>query len=219
MTVQIPDKFKFNSKIYDLLQEDEDIFLFNPHDYGFDAYDKASFCWKGHLSTYSIKDNKLVLSKLEINNTDKVKLNNENPKRGILLSIIYNTKLGSMIDGFDYKYNNINLDIDYTGTLLIGRDEVECDFDYDYYYYNYVMSPHSYNEVIKLEFSKGKLINTIDISVDMINLRERLSTEYKNKTYYDTEVDYSELDEIDELLVSKKIIRLEEINVEDNKML
>lgn len=180
MTLQISDKLKYNSKTYELLQEDGEAYLFNPLKYGFDIYDKSSDCWKGHISTYSIKNNYLVLDRLEINSNKKINLNNIKPNKGILIYFISKLKIWKMI-GFDYIYKNINLKINYTGKILIGFDEIKCDFDDNYYDENYVLSPHSFKEVIKLEFIKGRLVNVTDISKDMIKLRKSLENKYKSK--------------------------------------
>lgn len=186
MTVQVSDQLKYNSKTYELLQEDGDPFLFNPLKYGFDIYNKSSDCFKGHISTYAIKNNYLVLDRLEVNSTKKVNLNNIKPNKGILMYFISKLKIWKMI-GFDYIYKNINLRINYTGEILIGFDEIACDFDDNYYYENYVLSPHSFKEVIKLEFVKGRVVNVTDISKDMIKLRELLEIKYKSKYEYEYE--------------------------------
>ena len=170
MTLQISTK-------YDLLYEEGALRLFNPLDIGFETYSKSSMCWSGHMCVYKVKNNELYLDRLDINSENKIKINGKEPSR--VLSILTYLK-DIFCFGFDYTYKNIKLKLNYTGEILIGKGNVENDFDNDYYYDECLMSPHSYEEVLKLKFKNGKLITVTNISNELDGLRKRIRKKYQN---------------------------------------
>lgn len=190
MTLQISDKFYYNANEYNLLYKEGDELLFNPSNHGFDPYDNSSGCWKGYLCEYIIDNNYLKLDNLYINNKVKIPFNGIRPDNFIstLVSLVKDKNSLHYITSFDHKYTNINFKINYTGECLIGYGYTEHSFDYEYYNYNCVLSPHSFTQVLKLQFNKGKLINITDISSELESLRKELQLQYtttKRKDIYD----------------------------------
>lgn len=183
MTLQISDKFFYNSKEYNLLYREGDQFLFNPSIYGFEPYDNSSNCWKGYLCEYIIDNNYLKLNNLYINNKIKLPFNGVKPDNfiSILVSLIKNKNSFYDITSFDHRYTSINFKIDYSGEILIGYGYIEHSFDYEYYNYNCILSPHSFTEVLKLRFNKGKLISVTDISSKLDRIRKDLRLQYTTK--------------------------------------
>ena len=129
------------------------------------------------MCVYKVKNNELYLDRLDINSENKIKINGKEPSR--VLSILTYLK-DIFCFGFDYTYKNIKLKLNYTGEILIGKGNVENDFDNDYYYDECLMSPHSYEEVLKLKFKNGKLITVTNISNELDGLRKRIRKKYQN---------------------------------------
>lgn len=137
---------------------------------------------KGHLCTYTVSNNKLLLSNLEINNNRKIKINEIGPmrKKYIHLALkhgLKNVLYNYLLEGFDYKYKNIGLNIVYTGYVLIGRGhlwEYEEIFDYD----ECLISTYLFEEVLKLEFINGDLVQVENISEEIDLKRKKLISKY-----------------------------------------
>ena len=69
MTAQISNLFKINEKEYDLIGSSRDI-DFDPREYGLTPVAPHTACWRGYYYVANIKDNKLVVENLHVNNAD-----------------------------------------------------------------------------------------------------------------------------------------------------
>ena len=147
MTGQIPDHFIYNDKEYSLvgLEGDE---LFFPQDYGMETKSPHTACWRGYVITYGLLDNKLVVKNADIF-TDKPKaINNVKPK--------------SEDNSFKQFYQDVNLELKFTGSIIIA-----CDFIQERYVHMGFQSPSSFRDVHELTFKDGILVEAKDISEDM----------------------------------------------------
>lgn len=188
MTVQLSDYIYYNDKEYSLLYKKNQNLVFDPCDYGFDPNCNLSDCYKGHICTYEIHDNKLFLDKLEINNKFPLKFNKKSPSK---IKFLNYSKKGRL-KGFKYIYKNLKFYVNYTGEILIGRFPCFYDFDYNYYNENHLESPHSFQKVYKLFFRRGKLVKIVDVSNKLEHLRKVLRMEYLHKNELNTDkMDFS----------------------------
>lgn len=154
MTYQIRDTFILNGKEFDIEQIiQKSNKWFSPYQYGFIPYYKCTACWRGYHCCYAIKEGRLYLVTLNINNK-----NDEYPK---FMEIEANTI--NPAEWFKATYNNVFLDFKFTGKIILSRD-----FIYDKYSkYNEYPSIWMFEKVIELYFRRGKLIYVLDKSEEM----------------------------------------------------
>jgi hypothetical protein len=152
MTAQIPDEvFLYGVKFSLVGIQGEG--LFSPEDFGIFARFNNTACWRGYVMTYIVNNDQLVL--------DKMRVNTKNPKE------INNVKPESGGDLFDYCYNNLNLNTEFTGKLLLAKDFIQS-----MYVHMGFQRPMAYKTVVELHLEKGKIILFIDLSRKMEGERE-----------------------------------------------
>ena len=69
----------YSTKKYEILERSLNTRLFNPRDYGFNTYSKATCCWKGYVCDFKLEQNHLLIDSLSINSNAALKLNNVEP--------------------------------------------------------------------------------------------------------------------------------------------
>ena len=77
---------------------------------------------------------------------------------------------------FDHYYD-LNLEINFTGKMLLGRDFIR-----EYYIHMGHQQAWSYETVYEFEFTDGKLINIIDLSKCVAELRKDINN---NPTFFE----------------------------------
>ena len=129
-----------------------------------------------YISTFAIIDNKLVLNGLYTNNGYKIEnkvplINNRLPK-------ISSPRI--RIDGTDngwreFIYEDINLNIDYTGSIIIMKDFIKNKYS------NFLQFPSliHYNVVLQLAINNGNLINIKNLSDIASSAREGNFVDYE----------------------------------------
>lgn len=164
MTAQINDKFIFNGHSYDISAIQLPCEFFCIEKLGIFPTEKTTACWRGYVAEFAILENRLVLKDLTTNNgkrdVEPVVLN------GISPFIIGSEKYQ------DWYYENINLEISYSGAILITDG-----FLREYYVHMGFQSPFSYTKVVELIFEHGLLISTNDLSDVATKFREEVATE------------------------------------------
>ncbi|MCL2063415.1 MAG: hypothetical protein FWG98_03450 [Candidatus Cloacimonetes bacterium] len=159
MTAQSPDIFLLNRVKHELSAIENINSFLDIYSLGFEPEAVTTACWRGYIATYSIYRNRLVLKKLETNNGNKKDfipplLNSKEPI--VICPYGDNEEYNSWKD---YIYNNVNLFINYTGSILITKD-----FIWKFYVHMGFQNPISYNIVKELTFEEGYLLATNDLS-------------------------------------------------------
>lgn len=163
MTAQIPEKIRYLDTDYEIAAI-ENKWPFNPADYGFEPVMMHTACYRGFHSLYLIEEDRLVLHRLTINlETEAQKWQGVEPEE----------------EGF-VVYKDVGLPITYTGGVIIG-DGMLREF-YDHMGYQY---PYCYEEVKELRLEEGELLEVIDHSEKMEEIRKEVrkksSQGYKGK--------------------------------------
>ena len=126
----------------------------------------SSACWRGFVRTFFIKDEKLLVKSLRVNDAAIQK----NPEGPTINGVAPERKKGKPIL-FNKFYPDIFLQIDYTGSLLIGRD-----FERKLYVHMGFHPAWKYRQVHELVFTGGKLDSATDLSEKMAEIRRSVST-------------------------------------------
>ena len=158
MTAQISDEYTYKGKKYDIIASSAPI-EFDPNEHGFNPSAPHTACWRGYWCVYSIDGRKLTLHTLHINCDD-----NNYPD-------LFGTKAVKAHNGWDYgmEYRNIGYVVDFNGSVVLGRDFIQ-----DYYIHMGFQQPWAYGKVIELVLEKGMLINEIDHSAYVADLRKKI---------------------------------------------
>lgn len=159
MTAQISDIIFYSNKKYDLVAIEKEL-EFHPENYGLEPQPVSTACYRGYYCEYSFIEKQLVLSKLNINlkEEDKPAINGIQPQK----SKHFETS------GF-WEYNDLNIPMDYSGGIIIARK-----FMAEFYIHMGFQQPYSYKEVFELIIDKGKLLECIDHSKRMEEIRDML---------------------------------------------
>jgi hypothetical protein len=144
MSEQIRDPF-----MWDDMPDSELVFisaeniysLFDPEKYGLQPSMVHTACYKGFIVYFALKNNQLYIDQLEVYCKNRIYplINGIRSKRQL-----HNTMR---------VYKNLNLALNYSGTVIIGTD-----FD-EYYSDRAFTGAHCYHETYELYFSNGKLID------------------------------------------------------------
>lgn len=143
MSSQIPDTFIWNGEEYDFLLAENIDSLFEPRAYGLNPSSFSSDCWKGFVVHFSLENDRICVSKLDVNCDD----GNYPVINGV----------AAYVDDDDYHvYKNLNLMPAYTGTITLGKELLPQ------YMFSAFTGPHSYLETYELDFEEGRLVSWED---------------------------------------------------------
>lgn len=160
MTAQISDTFFYENDKYSIIALQNHL-EFNPEDYGITPQFCCTACWRGYYCKYRITKEGIFLKDLFINSDEYPTINGVNAYEG---------------KKFEYMghhlYKDINIKINYTGGILIGKGFLD-----EYYIHMGFQRPYAYKTVKELIFQNGNLINQIDYSKDMEQMRKNLNDE------------------------------------------
>ena len=150
MSLQISDPFswdKMPEKDLLFISASDIKLLFDPDKYGLHPADDLTCCYKGFVVYFALTDNHLYIEKLEVlsDGTKQPEINGVESKT-------YDDKL------FE-KYENLNLALNYSGTIIIGRD-----LDRRYLYCSFT-GAHCYHETYELYFS-----NTPEVTLYLLRI-------------------------------------------------
>lgn len=161
MTGQISDSLFYKQKEYSIVGVKGKA-LFKLEDYGVEPSTICSACWRGYVATYAIRYNKLVLRDLEL-------LLSPEEVREVGIHFLANRNPTSHDMGPIYK--RLNVLMDFSGKLLIGRDFIPA-----LYVHMGFQKPYTYSSVHEFSVSEGKVIEHRDVSTQMELIREELKT-------------------------------------------
>lgn len=157
MTAQISDNILYSNNEYSIAAIEKE-WPFDPQNYGFQPKPTHTACYRGYYCEYSILGEHLVLSKLRIGLDES--------KKPTFIGVEAQKSKYFKFDGF-CEYSDVNLPIEYTGGIVIGRDFLQ-----EFYIHMGFHRPHCYRYVLELLISKGKLVEFIDHSKRMEEVRE-----------------------------------------------
>lgn len=145
MTMQVTDPFFWEDDEWIFLGADDVYSLFDPQSFGLSPTSMDTACWKGFVVSFRTVKNKLYLDRLEIYCSD-----NRYPPINNIESVP--NKWGYRI------YENIHLPLQYSGTIIIGKDLIER------FYGRAFIGPHAYKVTFELSFDNGELISKKETS-------------------------------------------------------
>jgi hypothetical protein len=158
MTAQISDEFNYQGGSYSIVGINGTN-LFAPTRYGLTPVGRCSSCWRGFVCTYYIESQQLLLHKLAIC------LDGPAPT----LLGIQSKSDSSPFPKFDAIYEDLQHQINYAGGLLLGDDFIE-----ELYVHMGFHPAWKFREVHELIFNNGELIQAIDCSEKIAELRRKM---------------------------------------------
>lgn len=138
---QITDPFWWQGKEFTFLGASDVDELFLPESYGLEPKAPHTGCWKGFVVQFSVRDGQLFLDTLWVNDKNK-RYPRINGKKA---------RFCWREQGF-HVYPKLNLKLDYTGSVLVGRERSEDAKDRAF------VGAAFYADVWELTFLRGKLI-------------------------------------------------------------
>lgn len=152
-----------------------------------------SVCWRGFVATFAVKNNRLLLKDL------RVFKETETPR-------VINGAKPKFVDFFDSKilsYKNIDLELDYTGKMLITKGDSQLGLHPKF-------NIASHKNITELVFSSGVLQEQEDLSELIEQFRETLYDHAKKEC-----IEENSLKMLSEL--SSKAISKEKVTAEDKE--
>lgn len=160
MTAQISDCYKIGDKDYSLIALNNKL-KFNPRAYGLDPVGYTTACYRGFYCMYKVSENKLILDELNVYCGDGFNYPEVN-------GVLPKKEEGECFSEFR-TYPNLNLKIDYTGSIVVGTG-----FLGKYYIHMGYQRAWAYKTVYELQFDKGNLVKKVDHSKYVKKLRDYL---------------------------------------------
>jgi hypothetical protein len=156
MTAQIPDRVRYKGESYALVGI-KGSRLLSPQNFGMTPTMIHTACYRGYYAEYSCTDGKLVLTTLTVKTAnDKYKeINGIRPVRD---PQEFSTA---------HTYTGLNIATAFSGGLLIAKDFIQ-----EMYVHMGFQKPLAFKTVIELLFENGQLVNEIDYSEKMVQIRE-----------------------------------------------
>jgi hypothetical protein len=156
MTGQVPDKLIYNKSSYSIVGLKGEG-LPSPFDFNLEPVSPNTANWRGFIMTYCIVEKHLNLHEMNVTVKDikgKPPVINEVKPKLEKKELILLT------------YDNLKLKTQFTGKILIAKDFIDS-----MYVHMGFQSPISFETVFELEFRKGELISTLDLSKKMKEYR------------------------------------------------
>ncbi len=136
---------------------------FNPKEYNYNTVSSSTACYRGYQVEYLVTD-KLLVKSVTLNHQD-LKAESSRLKKPHDLNCISPLKSKQNFIGA-WKFNDVNLILEYTGNILIGRKFIQGLYRHMGYH------PYwKYEVVFELGFHKGNLCSSVDISQDVEKFR------------------------------------------------
>ncbi len=139
MTYQATDPFYWENEAWVFLRAANIYSLFDPEAYGLHPTPPHTACWKGFVIQFRIVEQQLILDELRVYCEDGV----YPPINGVEATSGQNSIMQT--------YQNINLPLPYSGTIVVGKGLKPkfCNREYT--------GPHSYETTFELTFQNGLL--------------------------------------------------------------
>ena len=117
MTAQIPDTYRYKSKVYDIVAMTNPM-GFDPRDYGLEPHSSCTACWRGYWCEYAIKYGKLIMERLLLYNKD----GNYPDFNGVHVSPQEYKEMASGVKENDYIRVDGKIDGTFTGENMMGGE-------------------------------------------------------------------------------------------------
>lgn len=170
MTGQVPDTMIYKNSSYSIVGLKGDG-LPSPLDFSLEPVSPHTANWRGFVMTYIVVGKHLNVHEMNVTLKDirgkPPVINDVNPQleKSVLIHL---------------TYNNLRLKTQFTGEILISKNFIDS-----MYVHMGFQSPLSFETVFELEFRKGELISTLDLSKQMKEYREQNITDGKLGPYDD----------------------------------
>ncbi len=176
MTAQMPDSFSYKDEEYVLIGL-KGSNLFQPNDYGVFPIMASTACYRGFVASYLVTEEQLILTGFMLRSQEE-ELKEIADRAAV--------KLKSPM-GFNFMYRDLNLPIDFTGFILLGKDFIN-----EMYVHMGYQRPIAYRIVIEFQFKKGKLIAKNDFSELITKLRKEDPSKGAIPSYDETTMEWIE---------------------------
>jgi hypothetical protein len=132
--------------------------LFDPRDHGIVTHAVSSACWRGFVNTYEVSEDRLWLVHLTIGFHGR-----EAP---VVFGVKPEHEKGDLPH---YGYAGLKRPVDFTGGFLLGRDFVR-----EMYVHMGFHPGYAYRIVKEILFDEGRVLEQIDRSDEMAEIREAM---------------------------------------------
>jgi hypothetical protein len=151
MTGQMADMLSYKGESYYFtgLMGNE---LIQPEDLGLEPYKTCTACYRGYVLFYTIKENKLLLNSMLINDKNGPTINGINPDSTVTL--------------FKQTYADLNIKVDFTGKILVGKDLIEGMYEHGGF-----QAPIAFSKLLEFTIENGIVSSMGDISEIMNEYR------------------------------------------------
>jgi len=167
MTAQFLDTFILNNQEFSIVGV-KGKGLFDPQRLGIYPVATCTACCRGYFCLYSIKDNKLILDMLHISLSSHYRSEN-NAQCSPEINGIKPTKPEGEYPFFDSLYEKLNLNIEFTGGILLGDGFIQ-----ELYVHMGFHPAWKYKTVFELIFDNGKVVERRDVSSKIQELRNKM---------------------------------------------
>ncbi|WP_448269668.1 hypothetical protein [Nostoc sp. DSM 114159] len=167
MTGQISDQLIYKSQIFCIAGVDG-VGLFEPTQHGFSPQCGTTACWRGYCCTYKVIEETLYLKELIISLSLKEKLMIKHGRGRDFIGVfpsLRHTHVGHP----SAIYDDLNHLVEFTGSLLAGNNFIN-----NLYVHLGFQSAYKYEEVHELIFENGYLMQSIDRSEEMAEIRQKI---------------------------------------------
>ncbi|MHC5738630.1 hypothetical protein [Nostoc sp.] len=176
MTRQVSDGLIYKSQIFCIAGVDG-VGLFEPTQHGFSPQLGTTACWRGYCCTYKVIEETLYLKELiiSVRLKEKLAIKHGRATRDFLgvLPYLRNTPVGHP----SAIYDELNHLVEFTGSLLVANNFIKS-----LYVHLGFQPAYKYEEVHELMFENGYLMQSINRSEEMADIRQKIIPQSK---FYD----------------------------------
>ena len=179
MTAQTSNQVILNEEKFNLIGFTDEG-LIKPQDFGIIPIGISSFCWRGYVTTYKIDSHSnFLLHELcvSVNSENKIEKINDIPFK--------RSTLKSKRKVFNQIYEELNLPVEYSGYILIGKEFIQ-----ELYVHMGFHPAWKFKVVVELEIELGKVITIRDFSEKIMKYRMYLKEKNMNKRHEEFETDH-----------------------------
>ena len=164
MTAQMSDRVALGDRDYALAQV-EGRGLFEPSEEGLRLFPRCTACWRGFVCYYEVEADELLLGRLWVALREP-EGEGSALRGGPAINGIRPTAPREPTAGFNAVYEELGLRVCFTGEMLIGDGFIR-----ELYVHMGFHPAWKYQEVLRLTFEQGGLIECQDVSAEMAELR------------------------------------------------
>lgn len=186
MTAQVGDIYKYENRSYTIVAMSNRPY-FDPADFGLEAHASSTACYRGYWCEYAVVNDTLILQNLFLHNQDKqypTFCNIDVSPEEFTEHTVYIHKRTEQRKVPKYMghrvYENVNLQIPYTGKLLLGDDFIQ-----EYYIHMGFQRAWAYRELIELVFEEGLLVEYTNLNHMAQAIRDTINQDGNSRLFPD----------------------------------